>query len=334
VFPVVAVATVVAGRVAPGGTQGPAVRVALVQGGGRRGLRAIENPPQQVFDRQVQASTLIRDPVDLILWPEDVIAIAGPVDGTPVAAEVGAIARAHHASLLAGVTEDVGPDHFRNAEVVWAPDGRVIGRFDKVHRVPFGEYIPLRSLVRHVVSLTFVPRDAIAGRGTGEVQTSAGPVAIVISFEVFFPGRARAGVAAGGQVLLVPTNTASYRDTQVVTAEIAAARLRAWETGRDVAIAAPTGYSAVLTSRGQLVTRSRLGTQEALEATVHRRTGRTPYVRWGDGPAVAAALVLVAGAGAAGRRGRTARTGGGGAGPSVGPAAGEGVDAGRDRALT
>jgi apolipoprotein N-acyltransferase len=304
VFPITAVIIAAAGVVAPGGRQGAAVRVALVQGGGRRGLRAIENPPQQVYDRQVQASAAIPGPVDLIVWPEDVIALDGPIAASPVAAQVGAIARANHAPLLAGVTEDVGATHFRNAEVVWNSAGRITGRYDKVHRVPFGEYIPLRSIVRHFVSLTFVPRDAIAGHGTGEVATGAGPVAVVISFEIFFPARARSGVSAGGQILLAPTNTASYRDTQVVTAEIAAARLRAWETGRDVAMVAPTGYSDVITSRGRLVARTRLSAQTVLEETIHRRTGRTPYVLWGDLPAVAAAALLLAGGWIAARAAR------------------------------
>ena len=176
------------------------------------------------------------------------------------------------------------------------------GRYDKVHRVPFGEYVPGRWLVRHVVSLGVIPRDAIPGHGSGELTTSAGPVGIVISFEVFFPQRARSAIRAGGQVLLVPTNTASYTTTQVPAAEIGSDRIRAWETGRDVAMVAPTGWSAVLDSRGRLLQRSRLVAPAVLEATLPRRTGQTPYVRWGDLPALLAAAVLL-GAGMAAARG-------------------------------
>jgi apolipoprotein N-acyltransferase len=168
------------------------------------------------------------------------------------------------------------------------------GRYDKVHRVPFGEYIPLRSVVQHIVSLSVIPRDAIPGTGTGEVSTTAGPVGVVISYEVFFPARARSAIDAGGQVLLVPTNTSSYRTTQVPAAEVAAERLRAWETGRAVVMAAPTGWSAVLDPRGRLLARTRLAVPAVLQAVVPRRVGLTPYGRWGDGPAVLAALVMVA----------------------------------------
>jgi apolipoprotein N-acyltransferase len=269
------------------------MRIAVVQGGGRRGSRAVHSSPITVFQNQVAATRMVTGPVDLILWPEDVIALAGPVVGNPIAPQVGAIATAQHADLLAGVTEDIGPTRFRNAMVLWDRSGRITGRFDKVHRVPFGEYIPLRSLIRHVVNLDVIPRDAIPGHGTGEIMTSSGPVGVVISFEVFFSERSRSAIRAGGQVLLAPTNTASYTTTQVPAAEVAAERLRSWETGRDVVMAAPTGWSAVLDDRGRLLQRSGLGTAQVLEATVPRRVGQTPYVRWGDWPVGAlAALVL------------------------------------------
>lgn len=294
-FPLLAAVAIAGyGRVAPAGHTVGALRVAAVQGGGRRGLRAIHSSAQAVYDAQVAATATIQGPVDLILWPEDVIALDGPIAGTDVAAQVGRLAAAHHAALLAGVTEDAGGDRFRNAEVVWDGSGRITGRFDKVHRVPFGEYVPLRSLVRHVVSLDVIPRDAIPGHGSGELGTQAGPVGVVISYEVYFPARARSGIRAGGQVLLVPTNTSSYRTTQVPASEIAADRLRAWETGRAVVMAAPTGWSAVLDHRGRLLLRSGLGVPAVLQATVPRRTGLTPYGHLGDWPVVALAALLLA----------------------------------------
>jgi apolipoprotein N-acyltransferase len=312
-FPVAAavgaVALSLAGTMASSGHAVGPIRVALVQGGGRRGLHAIDNPPELVLQRQLNASALIRGPVDLIVWPEDVVALDGPVLGSPQAAEVAAVAVRNHAPLLAGVTEDVSADKFRNAEVLWDDTGRITGRYDKVHRVPFGEYIPGRSFIKHIVNLNVIPRDAIAGHGTGELTTPAGPVGIVISFEVFFSARARSAINGGGQVLLVPTNTASYRNTQVPAAEIAAERIRAWETGRNVLMVAPTGFSTVVDSRGRLLQRTHLGSQQVLEATVERRTGKTPYLRWGDVPALVLAWALLGGGVAASLLDRTVNSG-------------------------
>ena len=101
---------------------------------------------------------------------------------------------------------------------------------------------------------------------------------------MFFATRARSAIRAGGQVLLVPTNTASYTTTQIPDAEMATAKLRAWETGREVVMAAPTGFSAIIGARGQVRARSQLGEQAVLQGVVSRRTGSTPYLRWGDGP--------------------------------------------------
>jgi len=191
------------------------------------------------------------------------------------------------------VTENVGADKFRNAIVVWGPDGTITGRYDKVHRVPFGEYVPGRWLVQHFVSLGVIPRDAIPGHGSGRVETSTGPVGVVISYEIFFSQRSRAAIGAGGRLLVLPTNTASYTTTQVPAAEIAADQIRAWETGRDVVMAAPTGWSAILDSRGRVRQRSGLVEQTVLQATVAQRTGKTPYLRYGDLPALVAAAALL-----------------------------------------
>jgi apolipoprotein N-acyltransferase len=296
----------VAGAAAGDGRIVGTLRVAAVQGGGRRGLRAVDNPPALVYQAQLAADTRISRPLDLVLWPENVIALDGLLAGSTIETQMGAEARRLSATIVAGITEPVGDTRFRNAVVAWAPSGQVVARFDKVHRVPFGEYIPGRSLIRHFVNLDNVSRDAIAGHGPGLLPTPAGPMGVVISYEVFYAERARSAIRAGGQVLLVPTNTASYTTSQVPDAEMATARLRAWETGRDVVMAAPTGFSAIIGPRGQVRGRSGLGAAQVLTATVARRTGLTPYGRAGDRPFVALSVLLLAAAWLAGRGGAAA----------------------------
>ncbi|MGH9181631.1 MAG: apolipoprotein N-acyltransferase, partial [Acidimicrobiales bacterium] len=273
----------VAGSLAVGASLGPAfgpLSVAAVQGGGPRGLRAVETDEGEVLRAHLAASERVRPPVGLVLWPEDVIDVPA-VAGSDADAQMAALARRLGAPVVAGVVEDVDSKRFRNAAVVWAPDGRRTDRYDKVHRVPFGEYVPARRFFGLLADLSAVPRDAVAGRGAGVVDTAAGRMGVLISYEVFFADRARAAVQAGGQVLLVPTNASSYRDAQVPAQELAAARLRALETGRWVVQAAPTGYSAVVDPSGRVHERSRLGTREVLTSTVQRRTGQTLAVRLG-----------------------------------------------------
>jgi apolipoprotein N-acyltransferase len=288
---------VAAGRLGPdGGPPVGSVRVALVQGGGPRGLRGLYVDPQTVLDRHLRATDRIVPPVDLVLWPEDVIQVDAPVQLTAAGSQLAAAAQRLQTTVVAGVVEDVGTDRFRNAAVAWSPTGDVVARYDKKHRVPFGEYIPGRSVFQHLANLDLVPRDAIPGHGPGILHTPVGPLGVVISYEVFFQDRARDAARAGGQVLLVPTNAASYSTSQVPTQEVAAAQLRAWETGRDTIQAAPTGYSAVIDRHGHVRARSVLGRQQILSATVDRHAGKTVFVRVGELPlvAVAAAGLLVA----------------------------------------
>jgi apolipoprotein N-acyltransferase len=195
---------------------------------------------------------------------------------------------------LVGVTETVGATRFRNEIVAYSPSGAIASVFEKVHRVPFGEYVPWRSFFSHFVNLQAIPRDAIVGHGSGLMTTSAGPLAVLVSYEVFFPDRGRSGVRAGGELLVVPTNTSSYASEQAPAQEIAAARLQAVEEGRDLLQVAPTGYSAVIDNHGRVLEQSPLSVSAVLFATVPLRDGSTLYTRLGDTPALVLAAAAVA----------------------------------------
>lgn len=292
----VVAAVVVAGHLAPaGGPRRGTIRVAAVQGGGPRGLREPQESATRVYVAQLVETDRLRRPVDLVVWPEDVVALRGRLTGSPVEAEMGDLARSLGSTLLAGVTVPVGSSRFRNFVAAWGPSGRLIGRYEKVHRVPFGEYIPLRGILRHLVNLTYVPRDAIAGHRVGFLSTPAGPLGIAISYEVFFAQPARGAVAAGAELLVVPTNDASYATGQLPSQEVAADRLRAVEEGRELVQVAPTGYTTVVDRNGRVLARTALGAPATLERSVPRFTGRTLYSLSGDWPERGAAALLVVG---------------------------------------
>lgn len=303
-------AVAVAGVLAPdGGRSSGRVEVALVQGGGRRGTSATEVPAADVFEAQVAASRgLDRRNGSrrfLVVWPEDVVKVGARLAGTAPAAYLSSLARRLHATVVAGVTETVSSRRFRNEAVVWGPGGRVVGDYEKVRRVPFGEYVPARAFFSHLADLSAVPLDAIAGHGTGELDTPAAPIGLMVSYEVFFADRGRSAVRAGAELLVVPTNTSSYATTQVPAMEVAADRIQAVSEGRDLVQASPTGYSSVVDAAGAVLERSTLGARQVLRATVSLRRGDTVYERFGDAPVlVASGAALVAALVVAGRRRR------------------------------
>lgn len=290
-----------------GGDTGRSVRIAAVQGGGPQGTRAIFTDMDEVFDRHLSASEAIDRPVDVIIWPEDVVDLTSGDIADPDSAhgaDLSTLARAKHATVIAGVVQDQGATAFRNFSVVINPDGTYGDRYDKVHRVPFGEYVPFRSLVAPFAGPALTQRDAIAGKGPAVLRTDHGPFGVVISWEVFFGARARAAIRDGGQILINPTNGSTYTGTLVQTQQVAASRLRAIETGRWVVQVAPTGFSAVIGPDGVVHQRSAISKPDVLYADVPRRSGFTLATRWGILPTLLMALASVGGGWVLARRDR------------------------------
>jgi apolipoprotein N-acyltransferase len=292
---------VLVGLVAPrGAATGEVLRVAAVQGGGEQGTSAVDVPSQLVTERHLAATAAIEpDPaLDLVLWPENTIDVADFAD-SDVRARVAAEAARLGVPLAVGVTEDT-PDgrRFLNVQVVIDPDGEIVSRYEKVRRVPFGEYVPLRDLLTAVgAPIDRIGRDAVPGTGPAYVELADGTrLATVISWEVFFGGRARDGVDAGGAAIINPTNGASYTGTIVQTQQVASSRLRAIETGRWVVQAAPTGFTAFLDDGGYVLDRSAVGEQRVMIGDVELRDGTTWYVRLGDAPVILFVVAVFAGA--------------------------------------
>ena len=294
-------AGVAAAHAPDGGPSVGTVTAAAVQGGGVRGVAKSQVDPAVVLAAAVAATEPLthRAPgtgPQLVLWPEDVVALDGPLDGSAEEAALAQLAVALHATLVVGVTETLSDTAFRNEVVAFGPDGSIVSRYEKVHRVPFGEYVPWRPFFAKLANLSAVSRDAVPGTGTGLLTTPAGPLGAMISYEVFYADRGRSSVRAGAQLLVVPTNTSSYAAAQIPTQEIAASKVQAVQLGRDLLQAAPTGFSAWITHRGDLLARSVLGTRQVVPAVLDRRTGTTVYVRWGDLPVlVASGSALAAG---------------------------------------
>jgi apolipoprotein N-acyltransferase len=293
----VAAVLVLASLAPRGHGTGEHLDVVAVQGGGEQGTRADDVPSAIVTQRHLDATAAIEaDPeLDLVLWPENIVDVVD-FETSDELADITAQAARLGVPFAVGVTEDVPgePDRFTNAQVIVTPDGTITSRYDKVRRVPFGEYVPLRGLLDFFgAPVDQVPNDAIAGVDPAYLDLPDGArVAVVISWEVFFGGRAREGVEEGAGVILNPTNGASYSGTIVQTQQIASSRLRAVETGRWVVQAAPTGFSAFVSPGGDVIDRTAVSERAVITRRIELREGETWYVRLGDRPIIA---VLVAG---------------------------------------
>jgi apolipoprotein N-acyltransferase len=302
---VLALVVILLAAVAPEGrSTGESLQVTVVQGGGPQGTSALDTSAREVVDRHLEATATIEPgSADLVVWPENVIDVI-EFETSLERAEIGAESARIGAPFAVGITEDVPPaepggvTRFLNAQVVVDVDGIVVSRYDKVRRVPFGEYVPMRGLLDALgAPLDQIPKDAVAGTGPAVLDLPDGTrLACVISWEVFFGRRARDGVRGGGGLVLNPTNGSSYTGTILQTQQVASSRLRAVETGRWVVQAAPTGFSAFVSPAGEVFDRTAVSEQRVISRTVDLRAGRTWYTRLGDLPWIvvaAASLSLI-----------------------------------------
>jgi apolipoprotein N-acyltransferase len=278
------------------------LRVAAVQGGGPQGTHAIHTNARDVFDRHIAATrTIAAGAVDMVVWPENVIDVASFADSEELT-EVIAEAKRIGAPFVVGVTEDAdGGSRFLNAQVVVTPDGQIASRYEKVRRVPFGEYMPLRGLLHALGAPTdLVPRDAVAGKGPAVLSAPApwGTVrfGVVISWEVFFGGRVNEGVVHGGEFIINPTNGSSYTWTILQSQQVASSRLRALEQHRWLVQVAPTGFSAFVSPEGDVFQRTGVSETKVITREITMYGGRSLYSRTGNLPWVLLMTVVLAGA--------------------------------------
>jgi len=305
---VVVVAVGLAALAPAGDPTGESTLIAYVQGGGEQGTVDEETDDREVFLAHYEATRqLERGDADLIVWPENVVNVDGPIEEAREGEELAELAQELATPIVAGVVEGAGEERFTNASVVFDVDGRIIARYDKVRRVPFGEYVPLRGVLEDVAGDALPSKDAIVGRAQNTLDTPVGRLGVVISWEVFFGDRGRDAVNGEGrpaQTLLNPTNGSSYRGTLVQSQQVASSRLRAIETGRWVVQIAPTGFSAFVSDTGQVHQRSAVSERRVERREVPERTGRTLYLVWGPWPPFLLAVALVVAANVLDRRRR------------------------------
>jgi apolipoprotein N-acyltransferase len=310
-----------------GYSSGRTLRIAVIQGGlPDLGLQ-FESRAEQVLDNHVRLTEQLAAEIragkvarpDLVLWPEDASDV-DPFRSPGAYAKIDAAVKAVAAPVLVGaILDGPGTAHRRNVGILWSPTNGPIARYTKRHPVPFGEYIPLRSIAEWVSSDAKTVTDMVGGHGDGLLRGGPVPIGDVICFEVAYDDLVESSVAAGAQLLVVQTNNATFGRTAETYQQLAMAQLRAVETGRTVVQAATTGKSAVIGPDG--VVRDESGplfSSDILLDTVPVRTGLTPAVRLGAAPEWLLGALAVLGVAAAAVLDR--RTGRAGSSPDPQPA--------------
>lgn len=246
------------------------------------------------------------DPPDLAIWGEGALDPAALMDPASAAAVVDAIARVGAPTVAGAVVND--PDGSQHtATLAFDGDGAVVDRYDKVHLVPFGEYVPWRGVLeRFIDAVDQIGVDRVPGERVENLSVAGLPAfGTPICYENSFPSIDRAMVRGGAEFLVVTINNASYGRTAASEQHLEMSRLRAVENGRWVVHAAVSGISAFIDPQGNVVDRRGLFEPAVMRRTILASSRETLYTRFGDWvPWGSLALVLVLVALPRGRRRR------------------------------
>jgi apolipoprotein N-acyltransferase len=262
----------------------PEVRVAIAQGGIDQAVKW--NPEHQLATLEIYAGLTLaaRDAgAAVVVWPET----AAPfVYGW----EAELSRRLEAIAVSGGIPIIFGAPWFDPAEggkyynSVFRMDARgvVLGRYDKRHLVPFGEYIPLRSVLFFLTKLTEGSVDFSTGTGPALFRIEGHPVAASVCYEALFPALTRDGVLEGAAWLVNVTNDAWFGDTVAPHQHLAMARMRSVEFRRPMVRAANSGISAVIRADGGIAASLGLFRRGVLVAAVRPSTVETVYAKTGE----------------------------------------------------
>lgn len=241
------------------------------------------------------APTLRADGLDagaaptLVVWPETAFAyLIGP--DTPLTGLAGAVPP--NGTLVFGAAREDADGRVFNSVLALAGDASIRWSYDKAHLVPFGEYVPLRTVLP-IGPIVQGSRDFTPGPGPAALPLPAvPPVSPLVCYEAIFPGAVTAGERPGW--LLNLTNDAWYGRSSGPYQHVAITRLRAVEEGLAMVRAANTGISFVADPYGRVLASLGLEETGSLDAPLPRALAPTVYSRFGDlGFLLAVAAMLV-----------------------------------------
>ena len=237
---------------------------------------------------------------DLIVWPEspspfytndplfrDAVSALARQSGTWVVAGAIGIAPAMHSAGGSGEERS----HIFNSAVLVSPQGEWVGRYDKVHLVPFGEYLPFPRLFAFAGGLTKEVGEFQRGASRKPLDAGGERLGMFICYESIFPDEVRQGPLAGAQVLLNISNDGWYGDSGAWKQHLQQTQMRAIENDRWLLAATNTGMTASIDPYGRIVAATPRKLRTALVAPYALISSTTFYTRHGDWFAYLCAII-------------------------------------------
>lgn len=258
----------------------PAIRVGIVQGNIRQDLKWKEAYRRETLTIHRELTLkLAKASPQMVIWPETAFPESFPKG--ELSEEVRETAREARSYLLFGAVREEGGRYYNSAFLL-SPEGEVLGHYDKLHLVPFGEFIPLREYLEPLFGQLASLGDLTPGQQMALFRLPQGDFAVLICFEVIFPELSRLALGRGADFLVTITNDAWFGCTSAPYQHMAQVIFRAVEGRTWFARAANTGISGIVDPRGRVVRKTEIFTRGAFTGLVGKTEGPTPYQRMGD----------------------------------------------------
>jgi apolipoprotein N-acyltransferase len=265
--------------------QDPPLKVGLVQGNIDQSIKWDESFQMETLKIYDNLSLRVsEEKPDLIIWPET----ATPFffqDAKEFQPFILDIPKKTNAFLLFGSPSykilKGKVNHYNSAYLV-SPAGELIGKYDKIHLVPFGEYVPMQDLLFFLGSLGEGIGDFKSGKEIFNFSLPQGKLGVLICFEIIFPDLCRRFIKGGANFLVTITNDAWFGRTSAPYQHFSIATFRAVENRVFIVRAANTGITGFIDPKGKIINQGGIFTEEAMNGVIRLSSQKTFYTLYGD----------------------------------------------------
>lgn len=258
------------------------IKVAIIQGSIRQDEKWDNKKVEEIINiyKNLTVRAKIYNP-SLIVWPETAVPFLFEKHKY-FTSELINFVKEENIYLLFGSIMERQAEKFTNSAVLIDSNGVTAYYYDKIHLVPFGEYVPLRKILFFIDKLTVGVGDYYPGAGYNLAITPFGKFATLICYEIIFPGQVRKFYQKGGNFIVNITNDGWFGNTSGPYQHFSIAVFRAIENRKPLIRAANSGISGFIDSKGRIINKTKLFERTYLIEDIKTNYKTSFYTKYGD----------------------------------------------------
>ena len=263
----------------------PQSKITVIQGNIDQGLKWDPKFQKRTIDKYIALSKAAKmDTPDLIVWPETAAPFYFLYD-QPLTKILQNGIKQNKTDFLIGAPSFSVTDkqvNYYNSAYLVTPNGSVSAKYDKVHLVPFGEYVPFKKWLPFIGKIVAQVGDFKPGRKGATLSWKNNRLGVLICYELIFPNLSRKATKNGASALINITNDAWYGRTSAPFQHFSMAVFRAVENRRTLVRSANTGFSGFIDPAGRIINQTEIFEDAVVSHSVPMLTNQSFYTQYGD----------------------------------------------------